>query len=122
VLHLTATLLLPVVQLHMLLHLEELQQEVDVRSYDMKDAQLLVSGRYLGLKVSSINRHRTPLLGCWGKAYACNPWAPLLVTSMMHSHFQQHVSVGTSLYHFGCVWKPCGLTAACSDSTTRFKE
>lgn len=37
--------------MHTLLHLEELQQEVDVRSYDMKNAQLIVSGRYLALKV-----------------------------------------------------------------------
>lgn len=38
-------------QLHTLLHLEELQQEVDVRSYDMQGTQLFLSGRYLGLKV-----------------------------------------------------------------------
>jgi hypothetical protein len=38
-------------QMHMLLHLEELQQEVDVRRYDMKDAQLIASGKYLALEV-----------------------------------------------------------------------
>lgn len=37
----------------MLLHLEELQQEVDVRSYDMHGTELKVSGKYLMLEVSS---------------------------------------------------------------------
>jgi hypothetical protein len=49
----------------MLLHLEELQQEVDVRCYDMKDAQLFVSGRYLGLKVCFISMLLCKGLPCW---------------------------------------------------------
>jgi hypothetical protein len=48
--------------MHMLLHLEELQQEVDVRSYDMKDADLFKSGIYIGLKVPGLAEARPSVL------------------------------------------------------------
>jgi hypothetical protein len=39
-------------QLHLLLHLEELQQELDVRMYDMQEATMLKSGAgFLALEV-----------------------------------------------------------------------
>jgi hypothetical protein len=60
------TLFLPVVQLHMLLHLEELQQEVDVCSCDMHGAELKGSGKYLMLEVRDVFQHRqhAPIQHC----------------------------------------------------------
>lgn len=48
--------------MHMLLHLEELQQEVDVRSYDMKEADLFRSGIYIALKVPGLAEARPSVL------------------------------------------------------------
>lgn len=48
--------------MHMLLHLEELQQEVDVRSYDMQAAELFRSGTFIGLKVPGLAEARPSVL------------------------------------------------------------
>ena len=50
-------------QMHMLLQLqEELQQEVDVRSYDMASVELLPSGKYLALRVPGLAEARPSVL------------------------------------------------------------
>lgn len=49
-------------QLHLLLHLEELQQEVDVRSYDMQGVELLRSGKFLALAVPGLAEARPSVL------------------------------------------------------------
>ena len=48
-------------QMHLLLYLEELQHEVDFPQYDIEDAVLKVSGKYLALEVRrrGINGSRT---------------------------------------------------------------
>lgn len=46
----------------MLLHLEELQQEVDVRSYDMQNAELFISGKLIALEVPGLAEARPSVL------------------------------------------------------------
>lgn len=60
----TPPLFANVLQMHMLLHLEELQQEIDVRSYDMKDVTLSTNRarRYLNLEVPGLAEARPSVL------------------------------------------------------------
>jgi helicase MOV-10 len=51
--------------MHTLLHLEELQQEIDVRSYDIQGAELFKSpngGKYIGLRVPGLAEARPSVL------------------------------------------------------------
>jgi hypothetical protein len=51
-------------QMHMLLHLEGLQQGIDMRSYDMKDVTLSTNAarRYLNLEVPGLAEARPSVL------------------------------------------------------------
>jgi len=56
--------LLLCLQMHLLLHLEELQQEVDVRSYDLQGVELETNAtrKYLTLKVPRLAESRPSVL------------------------------------------------------------
>lgn len=50
-------------QMHLLLHLEELQQEIDVRSYDMLNKELRANrGHYLALEVPGLAEARPSVM------------------------------------------------------------
>eukprot|EP00775_Hariotina_reticulata_P012972 gene12972-13101_t len=49
-------------KLHLLTHLEELQQEVDVRLYDMSAVTMLQAGRYLSLQIPGLAEARPSVL------------------------------------------------------------
>ncbi|MEW5319860.1 MAG: hypothetical protein WDW38_010981 [Sanguina aurantia] len=58
----TTTVAAHVRKMHALLHLEELQQELDIRNYDMREAVLTGNGRTLLLKVPGLAESRPSVM------------------------------------------------------------